>query len=69
MEAIAMDLLDSAGSFHVLLGRRGLSTSGLHDWRAIGAYSRVRGPGMECGEHAHSWTTKTSDILARSVAL
>src|SRR5271165_2511555 len=35
MEAIAMDLLDSVRSFHMLLGRRGLSTSRLHDIRAI----------------------------------
>src|SRR5580704_164594 len=35
MEAIAMDLLDSTGPSHVLLGRRNLPTSGLHHSRAI----------------------------------
>ncbi len=41
MEAIAMDLLDSVRSFYMLLGRSGLSTSCLHDIRAIGTYSRI----------------------------
>ena len=69
MEAIAMDLLDSAGPFHVLLGRRDLSTSGLHDSRAIGTYPRTRRLRMECRKHVHSWTTRTSDVLARSDTL